>query len=408
MFRLLLQFFLLALGCAMIFCRIPCSERFLLFTIRTMGPFFIKMGQFFSTREDIVGLRCSKILKVLCDNVTDKSQNNIRIPDFIENPVFVSSASIACVYKGSFIGKNVAIKIVKPKIREIILINILCIKRISRFLLRFIIFKRLNLNKIVAEFEDMMNQEINMLNEAKNIDHMRLLFYDNKEVKIPKIYYNLSNNDMMVMEWIDGVKVDKICDLNLSSNERCILAKKLISSFMIQYYDFGFFHADPHNGNILLSKNYIGILDFGMCAKINSRDKFYVTKIVHDFVSKKYEEVALFHREIGYIPGDTNVNDFAIECRKIGDSIFGGNNQLSIGNLMFLLFEVSKKFGMEIQPHLLMLQRSIIMIEGMAKNIDPSIDIWNVMKGWMSENLGIEYYTRIHLLHIKRFINKII
>jgi ubiquinone biosynthesis protein len=253
-----------------------------------------------------------------------------------------------------------------------------------------------------------MNQEINMLNEAKNIDHMRLLFYDNKEVKIPKIYYNLSNNDMIVMEWIDGVKVDKICDLNLSSNERCILAKKLISSFMIQYYDFGFFHADPHNGNILLSKNYIGILDFGMCAKINSRDKFYVTKIVHDFVSKKYEEVALFHREIGYIPGDTNVNDFAIECRKIGDSIFGGNNQLSIGNLMFLLFEVSKKFGMEIQPHLLMLQRSIIMIEGMAKSIDPSIDIWNVMKGWMSENLGIEYYARIHLLHIKRFINKII
>lgn len=408
MFKLLLQFFLLILGCAMIFCHIPCSERFLLFVIRAMGPFFIKMGQFLSTREDIIGSKYSQILKVLCDDVGDGFHNNIIIPDFIETPVFVSSASIACVYKGIFMGQDVAIKIVKPKVREIIFINISCIKRISKLLLRFTLFKRLNLNDIVAEFEDMMNREINMLNEAENMDHMRLLFYDNKEVNIPKIYRDLSNNDMIVMEWINGIKIDKIGDLNLSLNERSILATKLISSFMVQYYDFGFFHADPHNGNILLSKNYIGILDFGMCAKINSRDKFYITKIVHDFVSKKYDEVAFFHREIGYIPGDTNVNDFATECKKIGDSIFGSNNKLSIGNLMFLLFEVSKKFGMEIQPHLLMLQRSIIMIEGMAKNIDQSIDIWNIMKNWMSENLGIEYYVRLHLLCAKRVINKII
>jgi ubiquinone biosynthesis protein len=408
MFKLSLKILLLTISMIMIYFHIPYSERLFLFNIIKMGPFFIKMGQFLSTRQDIIGKKYAMILRTLCDEINDKSQNDILVPSFIKDPEFISSASIACVYKGFVNDDEVAVKIIKPGIVKIVSQNILHINVISRFFSRFTMFKKLNFDKIVKEFEGMMIQETNMLNEVNNMNHLRLLFFENKSIKIPKVYYNLSNMDVIVMEWIDGVTMDKIEGLKLSSIEKLTMAESLISLFMIQYYKFGFFHADPHNGNIILSKNYIGIIDFGMCAKINAKDKFYVTKIVHDFVSQKYREVAIFHKEIGYVPVDTNIDDFAIECKKIGDSIFDDQNQLSIGNLMFLLFEVSKKFGMEIQPHLLMLQRSIIMIEGIAKSIDSSINIWDVMKNWMSENLGLGYYVRLRLLYLKRCINKII
>lgn len=374
---------------------------------KKLGPIFIKFGQTLSTRPDLIGAEISESLKSLQDSLdpfTTKEVNNILSRDLGErfNDIFslfdytpVAAASIAQVHKAQLKnGQDVAVKILRPNIGRFYKkdINLLySLARIGNLILSKA--KQLKLIEAVKIFEESMKFELNLVNEASACSQIYDNMADDENIVIPKVYWDYTTKNILVLEWIDGVSIynsKDIEELNLSKKE---ITKKLAISFLNQSFRDGFFHADLHPGNILVRKDgKIAFIDFGIIGKLSDRDRIAMAEVLYCLLNKNYKRVAEIHVEIGFIPKDTDIVGFALACRAATEPIIGKpTNDISIGHLVENLFKIISDFGMQTQPQLILLQKNILLVEGIGKILAPEVNMWNLaepwVKKWASKNL---------------------
>ena len=365
-----------------------------------MGPAFVKLGQFISTRHDLVNdIICeeleylqdkaptvdfSKVQKILLKELLEKYD----VIDIDQTPI--AAASIAQVHRGRVvingIQEEVAIKILRPNIHKKFSQNIDMMMSIASFINRFINpAKKLRLKEVVGVIADTAKSELDMQIEAAAADKLRYNCKDREGIYIPKVFWDYTTKSVLVMEWIDGKKIN-----SLDANQSKDVAKKLAYNFFHQAYVDGFFHADIHPGNILIYKQgRIVLLDFGMFSYLPEDDRLFVAEIIYAFVKKDYEKVSDLHFKAGYVPLEGNTyqrNMFSLACRSIAGPIFGKSTaDISISKLLRRLFEVASEFEMHTQPQLLLLQKNLMSLEGVLNLLDPEINMWLLVEPWFTE-----------------------
>ncbi|MBT4989838.1 MAG: 2-polyprenylphenol 6-hydroxylase [Rickettsiales bacterium] len=383
-----------------------------------MGPTFIKLGQFLSVRSDLVGNKIANDLTKLQDDlpaakfykinkILEREFKDNIDHKFLEfNKTAISVASIAEVFKAkTHDNKQVAVKVLRPKIKQKFKRDIHFLFFIAKIANLFPYLKRLRLIDVITTFEHVSNQELDLRYEAASADQLAENLKYNKNIHIPKIYWDLSSERVMVMEWIDGIKINQKNKLTAGKHNLKQISEKLLLCYFDMAYRDGFFHADLHPGNILITKDSkIALLDFGIMGNLSRDDRIYVTKILDGFIRRDYNYIAQIHHDAGYIPSSTDINDFALACRAIGEPLFGlPFEKISIAKLLELLFKITENYGMETQPQLLLLQKTLLTIEGVVRNLDDKVNMWDLGKPWMEEwskeNMGAK-------AHLKDFTNK--
>ena len=384
--------------------------------LESFGPIFIKFGQIISTRKDLVSIDIIQELSLLQDRVKPFSSENVlyciykSFGDF-PNKIFkefnikpAASASIAQVHFAKLLDKRkVAIKILRPGILKSVKNDLFLIK-IFAYLIEILNFdlKRLKPINIVNEFDIHLSNELNMIREASNCNQIRRNFqkknkYNN--IIIPKIIWEYTNHNILTMERMYGIPVnqtDKIKSLGINLKKT---AKNGIKIFFTQVFSDGFFHADMHPGNIYISNNqntlgkYIA-LDFGIVGSLSEFDKNYLAQNFLAFFHRDYRKVAKLHIESGWVPKITNEEDLENSIRVICEPYFYKKlSHLSLGNVLLKLFQTSRMFNVIIQPQLVLLQKTLLNIEGIGSNLDPELNIWKTAKPyletWMHNRIGI-------------------
>ncbi|MBL6784995.1 MAG: 2-polyprenylphenol 6-hydroxylase [Rickettsiales bacterium] len=374
-----------------------------------MGPTFIKLGQFLSIRSDIIGTELASDLSKLQDDLPAekfskikkiierefKSDLKTKFKEFNEKAVSV--ASIAEVFHAiTHNSEEVAVKVLRPKIRKRFKRDIDFLFFIARIGNCFSALKRLKLVEVIKTFAKTSMQELDLRYEAASANQLAENLKYNDNIHIPKIYWDYSSEKIMVLEWIDGTKInqkDSLIEQNLNLKQ---ISENLLLCYFDMAYRDGFFHADLHPGNILISKEgKIALLDFGIIGKLSRSDRIYVTKILDGFIRRDYQYISKIHLDAGYIPSDTNIDDFALASRAIGEPLFGlPFEQISIAKLLELLFKITENYGMETQPQLLLLQKTLLTIEGVVRELDDKVNMWDLGKPWMEEwskeNMGVK------------------
>lgn len=390
-----------------------------------LGPIYIKFGQTLSTRPDLVGIEVAKNLAYLQDKlppfdtkiVYEKIENKFgkKISDlflkFEEKPV--AAASIAQVHKAKLKnGDIVAVKILRPDIAEKYEKDMQFLEfgaNLTSVLIRKA--KRLKPREVIAVFRQSMKFELDLRTEAAAASKLFDNFIDDNSLLIPKIYWDLTSSDIITLEWVQGVSIydkDKIVNLGLNPQE---IAAKIAIIFFNQAYRDGFFHADLHPGNILVCQDgRVALVDFGIVGFLPEADRLAIAEILYAFLKRDYYLVAEIHQRIGYIPKNTDLYQFAMSCRAVAEPIIGlAIKDISIGNLLAQLFKVTEEYGMETQPQLLLLQKTMVVVEGIGQSLDENINMWQLaepwIKKWAAKNLSPE--AKI-LRVIKKLFNDLI
>lgn len=392
---------------------------------KDLGPIYIKFGQTLSTRPDLVGKEVAESLKYLQDKLPAfdaeiaikiiETQFNRKIDEIFAkfNKKPIAAASIAQVHKAELLsGEKVAVKILRPDIAEKYHHDIKFLTFLANLASTFLPkTKRLKPNDIVKVFAGSMRYELDLKMEAAAASKLKDNFTGDSSLHIPNIYWQYTAENVLTIEWIDGVSIynrSKILELGLDPIK--VAANIAVIFFNMAYRD-GFFHADLHPGNILVKKNgQIALLDFGIIGILPERDRIGIAEILYALLKRDYLKVAEVHRKIGYVPNKTDEVLFAQSIRSVAEPIIGmAIKDISIGNLLARLFKITEEFGMETQPQLLMLQKTIVVVEGIGQSLDHNINMWQLaepwIKKWATKNLTPEAQI---LRLIKRFAQKII
>ncbi|UAT42953.1 ubiquinone biosynthesis protein [Anaplasmataceae bacterium AB001_6] len=370
--------------------------------IQKMGPAFIKLGQAISTRSDLIGTDLAYHLTKLCDSTTPykfskikkslekelKSTIESKFKYFEKDPI--ASASIAQVHKATLHNnKKVAVKILHPKIEKKFCLDLKIMHLMAR-ILNPLVKKRFNLLKIIERFKNASQFELNLEIEAANASEMKDLLQQNTETIIPAVFWEYSTKRVLITEWIDGLPLTKI---NKISDK---IIEKLILLFFSQIYDHGFFHGDFHMGNIIITTHSekIALVDFGIMGRLSIKDRIYLAKITKGFFDRNYQYIVDVHYEADYI--SENNPFFVSMCRSIGEPMFNKKlKEISIARLLGQIFYTANNFKIEIQPQLLLLQKNIMMLEGISKKFSPESNMWKILKPmtktWLKKNLLIKY-----------------
>lgn len=391
------------------------------------GPIYIKFGQNLSTRPDIIGEEIAGYLQKLQDKLPAFSEKDVRkalaeemgSKDIFETFDYIptSAASIAQVHFAKLkTGEKVAVKILRPGIykqynRDINFLY-LCAK-FSRFFISD--YKRLKPKEIVDLSKKIMDSELDLLLEASNASELRENMSDDSNIIIPKIFWNYSSKRILISSWIDGGSIydSKFISKNKLNSED--LARKIAIMFFNQAYRDGFFHADLHPGNILVTKEgKIALVDFGIMGRLPERDRLAVSEILYCFIQKNYMRIAEIHKEVEYIMGDSNLELFAQRSRIIGEAIVGSSlKDISVGKTLEQIFKLTKEFGMETQTQLLLLQKTTIVVEGIGRMLNPDLNMWKLaepwIKKWAAKNISPEAKIfRVLKEELNRIFNKFI
>ena len=376
--------------------------------LESLGPIFIKFGQMLSTRKDLlpndIAIELSKLqdkvppfefkkVKQTIENAYSKKISSV-FKEFNEKPV--ASASVAQVHFAILHnGEKVAVKILRPNIESEVKKDIKLLHLIANILYKiWSDGKRLKPDEVVSEFERHTQSELNLLLEAGHCSHLGENFKDKKLLVVPSVFWDYCHEKVMVMERMDGIPISNIDIIKKNKINLSELAKNGVEIFFTQVFRDGFFHADMHPGNIQVAKSgkYIA-MDFGIMGTLNDQDKLYLAKNFAAFFKRDYREVARVHIESGWVPAETSIDEFENAIRSVCEPIFNKPlKDISFGKLLIRLFQTSKKFNMEIQPQLTMLQKTLLNVEGLGRELDPNLDLWVTarpfLENWLKEQIG--------------------
>ena len=376
--------------------------------LESLGPIFIKFGQMLSTRKDLlpsdIAIELSKLqdkvppfefkkVKQTIENSYSKKITSV-FKEFNEKPI--ASASVAQVHFAKLHnGEKVAVKILRPNIESEVKKDIKLLHLIANILYKiWSDGKRLKPDEVVSEFERHTQSELNLLLEAGHCSHLGENFKDKKLLVVPNVFWDYCHEKVMVMERMDGIPISNIDAIKKNKIDLSELAKNGVEIFFTQVFRDGFFHADMHPGNIQVAKSgkYIA-MDFGIMGTLNEQDKLYLAKNFAAFFKRDYREVARVHIESGWVPSETSIDEFENAIRSVCEPIFNKPlKDISFGKLLIRLFQTSKKFNMEIQPQLTMLQKTLLNVEGLGRDLDPNLDLWVTarpfLENWLKEQIG--------------------
>lgn len=392
--------------------------------LQELGPVWIKFGQMLSTRYDLLSSDIINELVMLQDKVKPFSSDiaktciisSINKPfekwcnNFQEKPI--ASASIAQVHAARFLnGKEIVIKIVRPNILEIIKIDINVIYKLIYFISYFSpLFRKIKIKRIIIEYEKIIMNEVNLLNEMVNAIQLKRNFKNSNLLYIPEVYPDYCSKTVMVMERVYGFSINDLKKLREYSFNMKVLAEKGVKIFFKQVFKDGFFHADMHPGNILVYQNtrgnpkYISI-DYGIVGYLSNNDKRYIAENFIAFFNRDYNKIAKLHLESGWIPDDVRIEEFEQSIRNLCEPIFNQPlYKISFGKLFVNLLSTVQQFNIEIQPQLFLLQKTLLYIEGIGQRLYPKLDLWKTVKPLL-ENWIKKQFSIINI--IKNIKNKI-
>ena len=376
-------------------------------SLENLGTTFIKLGQFLATRPDIIGDQLSKKLESLQDRLPPFSiieakqiiKNDLGEDTYnsiIEISESVAAASIAQVHKAKINDngtiKDVAIKILRPNIKKVFNEEIDAMMLFA-FLVESVIkkTKRLKLVDVVFLLKEITNLEMDLRFEAAAANEYAENTKNDAGFRVPKIYWNYTSENVMTLDWIDGVSIRETEELKKQNIDTNKIAEDIIQHFLRHAVRDGFFHADMHQGNVFVDRSgQIVPIDFGIMGRLDKMSKRFLAEILFGFIQRDYKKVAEVHLLAGLVPSDVPINDLAQALRSIGEPIFGQEvKDISGGKLLKQLFDVTEKFNMQTQPQLLMLQKTMVVVEGVARKLNPNTNIWTtskpVLENWLRE-----------------------
>lgn len=390
--------------------------------LQELGPVWVKFGQMLSTRRDLLPPVIADELAILQDRVPpfdstlvyEHIERTIGKPletwfdNFQQEPL--ASASIAQVHTAWLKknGKEVVIKVIRPDILPMIKADIRLMYRLANWVPRLLPeSKRLRLVEVVLEYEKTILDELNLLREAANAIQLRRNFENSQLLYIPEVYSDYCSEGMMVMERIYGIPVNDVVALKRQGINMKLLAERGVQVFFTQVFRDSFFHGDMHPGNIFVSyahpenPQYIGI-DYGIVGSLNKEDKRYLAENFIAFFNRDYRKVAELHVDSGWVPPDTNVGDFEFAIRTVCEPIFKKPlASISFGYVLLNFFNTARRFNMEVQPQLVLLQKTLLYIEGLGRQLYPQLDLWKTLKpfleNWIRDQVGMPA-----ILHILR------
>ncbi|SDD35631.1 2-octaprenylphenol hydroxylase [Sphingomonas sp. YR710] len=397
--------------------RVPAKPEYAA-AFEQLGPAAIKLGQALATRPDLVGPEAAADLFRLQDALPPAPYPAIRaaieqglgkpldqiFASFDEIPV--GAASIAQVHKAVTIeGKTVAVKVLRPGVEE----------DFARALQTYEWaaaqaetmggeLARLRPRLVIATFKQWTARELDLRREAASASELAENMAAVPGFVVPAIDWSRTARRVMTMEWIDGVKLSDRAALIAAGHDRAELAARLVQAFLRQAIADGFFHADLHQGNLFaLADGRIAAIDFGIMGRIDRRARAWLAEIIHGLITGNYKRVAEIHFEAGYVPAYHNVAEFTTALRAVGEPIRGlAVKDISVGQMLDGLFGITRDFDMQTQPHLLLLQKTMVMVEGVATSLDPDLNMWETagpfVQEWLRSELGPEAWLADRLI----------
>ena len=385
--------------------------------LEELGPIFVKFGQLLSTRRDFLPDDITDELEKLQDRVPPfpgniakslieaaygKSINDI-FSSFDENPL--ASASIAQVHAATLHdGNEVIIKVLRPHIARTIRRDIALMylgAKMTRELWKH--GKRLKPVEIVTEFEKTIYHELDLTYEAANASQLRRNFLNSEKMYVPKIYWDYVHHDVMVIERIHGIRISNITELKAANANLKKLAEYGVEIFFTQVLRDSFFHADMHPGNLFVdvsdpeNPKYLGV-DFGIMGSLAPQDQYYIAENLLAFFKRDYRQIAVLHVESGWISADSRIDQFEAAIRTVCEPIFERPlKDISFGKLLLRLFQTADQFNMEIQPQLILLQKTLFSIESLGRQLYPDLDLWQTAKPFIEQWMGKQHGAR-HLI----------
>ncbi|GMR18749.1 MAG: ubiquinone biosynthesis regulatory protein kinase UbiB [Gammaproteobacteria bacterium] len=376
--------------------------------LEELGPIFVKFGQMLSVRPDLTPEDIAQELTKLQDQVPafagdqavdiiEQSYGDVlgqHFRKFDREPV--ASASVAQVHFAELLdGTEVAVKVLRPGIEQVIERDLELLYALARLAMRYWAdARRLRLVEVIDEFSKSIHDELDLVQEAANASQLRANFADSDMLYVAKVFWDHTRRNVMVMERIHGIPVSDIDALRAAGIDMRKLAYDGVEIFFTQAFRDGFFHADMHPGNIFVSpEGQYRAVDFGIMGSLGETDKRYLAQNFLAFFNRDYRAVAEAHLRAGWVPAETRPEEFEAAIRAVCEPIFAKPiKDISFGRLLLHLFQTARRFNMEVQPQLVLLQKTLFQIEGLGRQLYPDLDLWVTAKPylerWMSEQLG--------------------
>jgi ubiquinone biosynthesis protein len=391
--------------------------------LEELGPIFVKFGQAVSTRRDLLPPDIADELAKLQDRVPPfpGSQARERLESaygravaqvfsaFDETPL--AAASIAQVHPARLHnGAEVVVKVLRPGMRAVIARDLEVLHALAALAQRYWSEgRRLRPREIVAEYQKTILDELDLMREAANASQLKRNFAGSDLLYVPEVYWDYCRTDVMVMERIRGVPISDLAALRAAGTDIAQLAENGVRIFFTQVFRHNFFHADMHPGNIFvlvddpLRPRYAAV-DFGIVGTLDPRDQHYLAENFLAVFDRDYRRVAQLHLESGWVPADTRVDEMESAVRTVCEPIFDRPlKDISFGRILLRLFEISRRFNMQIQPQLLLLQKTLLNVEGLGRDLYPELDVWNtaspILREWMRERTSVRallHNLRVH------------
>ena len=380
--------------------------------LEELGPLFVKFGQSLSTRADLLPVDIAEELSLLQDRVRPFPGRLARLAverslgqpvtelfaAFDEQPL--ASASVAQVHAARLQnGSEVVVKILRPDIERQVAINMAILYRLAHWLQAlFPETRRLRLVEVVGEFDRVLHRELDLLQEAASASQLRRNFAGRSDLYVPEVHWDQTRADILVIERIDAIPIDDLETLNACGHDRKKLAERGVQIFFHQVFNDNFFHADMHPGNIFVRRqnptdpSYVCV-DFGIVGSLTEEDQDYLAENFVAFFNRDYRRVAELHLLSGWVPEDTRIDDFEHAIRAVCEPIFKKPlADVSFGALLLRLFQTARYFRMEVQPQLMLLQKTLMNIEGIGRVLYPQLDLWGTAKpeieNWLAQKRG--------------------
>ncbi len=400
--------------------------------LEELGPLFVKFGQLLSTRRDLLPDDIADELTRLQDRVPPFPGAQARqiveraygrpvtevFAAFDETPL--ASASIAQVHAARLHdGREVVVKVVRPGIRQTIERDIGLMRFLADAAESYLSHSRLlKPSKVVNEFEKTILDELDMLREAANASQLRRNFSASPQLYVPEVHWGLTRPGVLVLERIDGIPIANVGALQEAGVDLHLLAANGVELFFTQVFRDHFFHADLHPGNLFVRPGEDGsapvfvVVDFGIMGSLSEFDQRYLAENFHAFLNRDYRRVAELHVESGWVPRETRVDDFEFAIRTVCEPIFDRPvSEISVGQLLLRLFQTARRFNMEILPQLLLLQKTLVNVEGIGRQLDPELDLWRTarpaLERWMKDRVGFGSLLRASKESVPRWMNRL-